>query len=185
MNSFDMEKCIRDAISKVVSENNEFTNVARPKPTRPSTATQGAWNIDKTPKASSATQGAWDATNTPGGVAARTKAVWTKDELVKAVSKAALEVLAFNNIKIKGAAKPAASKIVSGFTPSGKTSTSTSSIWNGITSPGTVSDAAKKVWTKKNECAIMQIHLGPCAEAYAVHMLLLYPDNGCPPTAQK
>lgn len=115
-----MESRISAAIAKVLSENTEFSNVARPKPTRASTASQAAWNIQKNPKASAATEGAWDATDTPGGVSAHAKKVWTKDELVDAVSKAAMTVLEFHNPKIAGEAKPAASKIVPAFTPTGK-----------------------------------------------------------------
>ena len=146
--SNNMNDIITAAVKEILSENAEFSNVARPKPTRPSTATQGAWQIVNEPKASAATEGAWDATNTPGGVSAVAKAKWTKGELIDAVSKAALNVLAFNNIKIKGEAKPAANKIVSGFTPTGKTSSSTSTIWEDLDTPGTLSAEAKNTWTK-------------------------------------
>ena len=112
MTNNNMDKIIADAIAKVLYDNAEFSNVARPKPTRASTATQGAWTIEKAPKPSSATRGAWDSTNTPGGVSAHAKEVWTKDQLVDAVTKAAMTVLEFNNNKIGGPVKPSSSKII-------------------------------------------------------------------------
>ena len=144
----EMEKRISAAISKVLSENTEFSNVARPKPTRASTATQGAWNIVNNPKASAATQGAWDATNTPGGVSAHARKAWTKDQLIDAVAKAAMTVLEFNNRKIEGEAKPTASKVITGYNPTGKVSSATNAVWDTADTPGGVSSAAKKVWTK-------------------------------------
>ncbi len=156
----EMESRINAAIAKVLNENTEFSNVARPKPTRASTATQGAWRIEKNPKASAATEGAWDATNTPGGVSAYAKKVWTKDELVEAVSKAAMTVLEFNNRKIEGEAKPSAVKIVSGFTPTGKVSASVIRQIEGVVREaaakvisryipsGKISSATNAIWTK-------------------------------------
>ena len=108
----DMEKRIAEAVKKVMSETSEFSNVARPKATKASTATQGAWQIQEEPKASSATQGSWDSTDTPGGVSSRAKDVWTREQLVAEITKVALEKLEFFNRPIEGEVKPSSSKIL-------------------------------------------------------------------------
>lgn len=108
----DMETRIAEAVKKVMSENSEFYNVPVRKPTKASTATQGAWQIDEQPKASSATQGAWDSTDTPGGLSHRTKEKWTKEQLVAEITKVALEQLAFYNRPIEGEMKQPSGKIL-------------------------------------------------------------------------
>ena len=144
----DLESRITAAVMQALKDQAEFSNVARPKATKASTATQGAWNIDDAPKASSATQGSWDSTDTPGGVAARSKKVWTKDELAAEVRKVVMANMQFFNRPIEGEAKPSAVKAVSGETPSGKVSTATRASWDSTDTPGGVSSESKKVWTK-------------------------------------
>ncbi|MEE1228565.1 MAG: hypothetical protein U0K57_06310 [Lachnospiraceae bacterium] len=85
-----LEKILRQ---NVADKTMAFSNVARPKPTKASTATQAAWTTPKkAPKASGATEGAWDATDTPGGVSHFAKEVWTKDKIC-AVAKVVTNVL--------------------------------------------------------------------------------------------
>ena len=68
------QELIHSQVMEILKENQlAFSNVARPKPTKASTATSASWSKDMAPKASAATQGAWDSTNTPGGVSSLAK----------------------------------------------------------------------------------------------------------------
>lgn len=127
----ELEKLVEEIVRQILSQNAEFSNVARPKATKPSTATQGAWNIDKKPKASAATEGAWDATDTPGGVSSNAKNAWNKLELEAQVRKA-LTGMEFSNVVP---------------TEPPKASTATQGAWDATNTPGGVSKFAKKVWT--------------------------------------
>ena len=87
------QEIIHNQVMEILKENNlAFSNVARPKPTKASTATSASWSKDMAPKASAATQGAWDSTNTPGGVSSLAKEKWNVEKIAALVTNA-LEAL--------------------------------------------------------------------------------------------
>ena len=91
------QELIHSQVMEILKENQlAFSNVARPKPTKASTATSASWSKDLAPKASAATQGAWDSTNTPGGVSSLAKEKWNVQEIAALVTKA----LESNNVKV-------------------------------------------------------------------------------------
>lgn len=121
MTNAELERIIREQVTKALASNtSEFSNVARPKATKASTATQGAWTTKEAPKASSATEGAWDATNTPGGVSSNAKKVWTRDALKDEIKKVVTVSAAFANKPVEPSGKISFSNDV--VSPSGKTS---------------------------------------------------------------
>ena len=92
------QELIHSQVMEILKENQlAFSNVARPKPTKASTATSASWSKDMAPKASAATQGAWDVTDTPGGLSAETKKVWNLDAITALVKKELTENLEFYN----------------------------------------------------------------------------------------
>lgn len=97
------QELIHSQVMEILKENQlAFSNVARPKPTKASTATSASWSKDLAPKASAATQGAWDSTNTPGGVSSLAKEKWNVQEIAALVTKA----LESNNVKVAFSNKP-------------------------------------------------------------------------------
>lgn len=91
------QELIHSQVMEILKENQlAFSNVARPKPTKASTATSASWSKDMAPKASAATQGAWDSTNTPGGVSSLAKEKWNVQEIAALVTKA----LEASNVKV-------------------------------------------------------------------------------------
>ncbi len=131
MNNTELVNQIAAAVTKILESNPEFSNVARPKATKASTATQGAWNIDEKPKASASTEGAWDATDTPGGVSSNAKKVWTVKDIEASVRKAVSENAAFHNPTHPYPTKGSASNTqqINEPIPSGKISASTQTAW--------------------------------------------------------
>ena len=119
-------------VAKVMAElkTAKFANMARPKPTKESSA---AWKPAKSenPKASGATEGAWEATNTPGGGSDAAKAVWTKDQIVAKIM-TELKTAKFANV-----ARPKPTKA----------SSATQGSWDTKNTPGGVSENARQVWT--------------------------------------
>ena len=92
------QELIHSQVMEILKENQlAFSNVARPKPTKASTATSASWSKDLAPKASAATQGAWDTTDTPGGLSSETKKVWNLDAIAALVRKELTENLEFYN----------------------------------------------------------------------------------------
>ena len=92
------QELIHSQVMEILKENQlAFSNVARPKPTKASTATSASWSKDMAPKASAGTQGAWDVTDTPGGLSAETKKVWNLDAITALVKKELTENLEFYN----------------------------------------------------------------------------------------
>ena len=85
-NKKDLEMKIEDIVRRIVSEKLEFGNVARPKPTKASTATPASWKKEETPKPSSATQGSWDVTDTPGGISSYAKKRWSPDQIAAVIT---------------------------------------------------------------------------------------------------
>ena len=97
------QELIHSQVMEILKENQlAFSNVARPKPTKASTATSASWSKDLAPKASAATQGAWDSTNTPGGVSSLAKEKWNVQEIAALVTKA----LEASNVKVAFSNKP-------------------------------------------------------------------------------
>ena len=97
------QELIHSQVMEILKENQlAFSNVARPKPTKASTATSASWSKDMAPKASAATQGAWDSTNTPGGVSSLAKEKWNVQEIAALVTKA----LEASNVKVAFSNKP-------------------------------------------------------------------------------
>ena len=97
------QELIHSQEMEILKENQlAFSNVARPKPTKASTATSASWSKDMAPKASAATQGAWDSTNTPGGVSSLAKEKWNVQEIAALVTKA----LEASNVKVAFSNKP-------------------------------------------------------------------------------
>ena len=90
----------------------DFSNVARPKPTKDSASsnsTQKTWGGKENAKASASTQGAWDSTNTPGGVSGTAKSTWTKDQIVALVTEEVMKNLEFANKPFDASGKSSAS----------------------------------------------------------------------------
>ena len=97
------QELIHSQVMEILKENQlAFSNVARPKPTKASTATSASWSKDMAPKASAATQGAWDSTNTLGGVSSLAKEKWNVQEIAALVTKA----LEASNVKVAFSNKP-------------------------------------------------------------------------------
>ncbi len=142
-NNKELVDQVAAAVKQILENNSEFSNVARPKATKASTATQGAWNINEKPKASASTEGAWDATDSPGGVSSNAKKVWTVKDIESSVRKAVAESAAFHNPTHPYPAKGSASNTqqINDPIPSGKISASTQTAWKDekAQAPGKVS----------------------------------------------
>ena len=147
------QELIHSQVMEILKENQlAFSNVARPKPTKASTATSASWSKDLAPKASAATQGAWDSTNTPGGVSSLAKEKWNVQEIAALVTKA----LESNNVKVAFSNKPipAPTTISSSTQPAWKKeeeaprkpAAGTQGAWDTTDTPGGLSSETKKVW---------------------------------------
>ena len=127
-------------IRNMIEQNPEFSNVARPKPTKASASsnsTQKTWGGKANAKPSTATQGSWDSTNTPGGVAATSKEVWTKDQMAAFVAQTVAKQLSFANKPVVPTGKVSASSQPS-YKPEG-------------TKYGKISAATQPSWKKDEE----------------------------------
>ena len=148
------QELIHSQVMEILKENQlAFSNVARPKPTKASTATSASWSKDMAPKASAATQGAWDSTNTPGGVSSLAKEKWNVQEIAALVTKA----LEASNVKVAFSNKPipAPTTISSSTQPAWKKdedeaprkpAAGTQGAWDVTDTPGGLSAETKKVW---------------------------------------
>ncbi|MCI6858071.1 MAG: hypothetical protein MR867_02085 [Eubacterium sp.] len=155
----DRQELIHQQVMEILSENLQFSNVARPKPTKASTATSAAWKKDEAPKASAATQGAWDSTNTPGGVSSLAKEKWTVQEIAAMITK----VLTQNNVAFSNKPVPAPTKVSSSTQPAWKgdeecpkkPAAGTQGAWDTTDTPGGVSSEAKEVWNPSAIAALV------------------------------
>lgn len=143
---------IHRQVMEILSENAEFSNVARPKPTRASTATSAAWKKDDAPKASAATQGSWDSTNTPGGVSSLAKEKWTVKEIAAMVTK----VLCQNEVAFANKPLPEPTTVSSStqpswkkdeeYNPERKPAAGTQGAWDTTDTPGGLASETKEAW---------------------------------------
>lgn len=164
----DRQELIHQQVMEILSENLQFSNVARPKPTKASTATSAAWKKDEAPKASAATQGAWDSTNTPGGVSSLAKEKWTVQEIAAMITK----VLTQNNVAFSNKPVPAPTKVSSSTQPAWKgdeecpkkPAAGTQGAWDTTDTPGGVSSEAKKAWNIDEIAALVTKALQENAE---------------------
>ncbi len=146
----DRQALIHKQVMEILGEQLNFSNVARPKPTKASTATSASWKKAEEPKASAATQGSWDSTDTPGGVSSLAKEKWTVKEIAAMVTK----VLCENRVAFSNKPLPAPTTISSSTQPAWKKeeegvrkpAAGTQGAWDTTDSPGGVSSEAKQVW---------------------------------------
>ena len=167
------QELIHSQVMEILKENQlAFSNVARPKPTKASTATSASWSKDLAPKASAATQGAWDSTNTPGGVSSLAKEKWNVQEIAALVTKA----LESNNVKVAFSNKPipAPTTISSSTQPAWKKeeeaprkpAAGTQGAWDTTDTPGGLSSETKKVWNLDAIAALVRKELTENLEFY-------------------
>ena len=167
------QELIHSQVMEILKENQlAFSNVARPKPTKASTATSASWAKDLAPKASAATQGAWDSTNTPGGVSSLAKEKWNVQEIAALVTKA----LESNNVKVAFSNKPipAPTTISSSTQPAWKKeeeaprkpAAGTQGAWDTTDTPGGLSSETKKVWNLDAIAALVRKELTENLEFY-------------------
>ena len=167
------QELIHSQVMEILKENQlAFSNVARPKPTKASTATSASWSKDLAPKASAATQGAWDSTNTPGGVSSLAKEKWNVQEIAALVTKA----LESNNVKVAFSNKPipAPTTISSSTQPAWKKeeeaprkpAAGTQGAWDTTDTPGGLSAETKKVWNLDAIAALVRKELTENLEFY-------------------
>ena len=164
---------IHKQVMEILQENQlAFSNVARPKPTKASTATSASWSKDQEPKASAATQGAWDSTNTPGGVSSLAKEKWNVEQIAALVTKA----LEANNVQVAFANKPLPepTTISSSTQPAWKKeedaprkpAAGTQGAWDTTDTPGGLSAETKKVWNLDAIAALVTKELKENLEFY-------------------
>ena len=167
------QELIHSQVMEILKENQlAFSNVARPKPTKASTATSASWSKDLAPKASAATQGAWDSTNTPGGVSSLAKEKWNVQEIAALVTKA----LESNNVKVAFSNKPipAPTTISSSTQPAWKKeeeaprkpAAGTQGAWDTTDTPGGLFSETKKVWNLDAIAALVRKELTENLEFY-------------------
>ena len=168
------QELIHSQVMEILKENQlAFSNVARPKPTKASTATSASWSKDMAPKASAATQGAWDSTNTPGGVSSLAKEKWNVQEIAALVTKA----LEASNVKVAFSNKPipAPTTISSSTQPAWKKdedeaprkpAAGTQGAWDVTDTPGGLSAETKKVWNLDAITALVKKELTENLEFY-------------------
>ena len=155
----DRQALIHKQVMEILGEQLNFSNVARPKPTKASTATSAAWKKAEEPKASAATQGSWDSTDTPGGVSSLAKEKWTVKEIAAMVTK----VLCENRVAFSNKPLPAPTTISSSTQPAWKKeeegvrkpAAGTQGAWDTTDSPGGVSSEAKQVWNPEAIAAMV------------------------------
>ena len=151
------QELIHSQVMEILKENQlAFSNVARPKPT----------------KASTATSGAWDSTNTPGGVSSLAKEKWNVQEIAALVTKA----LESNNVKVAFSNKPipAPTTISSSTQPAWKKeeeaprkpAAGTQGAWDTTDTPGGLSSETKKVWNLDAIAALVRKELTENLEFY-------------------
>lgn len=127
------EEFIHQQVTKILNEHMEFSNVARPKPTKASASASSTGKPVEEPKASAATQGSWDSTNTPGGVSALAKEKWNVHDIAAMVTK----VLKENEVAFSNKPLPKPTTVSSSTQPAWKTgepeaakpSASTQAVW--------------------------------------------------------